>query len=111
MTRSKPSTRSPGTSVSSPEVKRKPRIPPPPRSEFASSSALGMLGSLSPAALNELLAKLETPHELAALLFDWRAWGRPTQISPAGDWRVWLLLAGRGFGKTRTGAEWVRVQV
>ena len=33
------------------------------------------------------------------------------QKLPPGDWRVWLLLAGRGFGKTRTGAEYVRAQV
>jgi phage terminase large subunit-like protein len=33
---------------------------------------------------------------------------RPNQLPPPGDWRVWLLLAGRGFGKSRTGAEWVR---
>ena len=36
---------------------------------------------------------------------------RPSQKPPAGDWRVWLLLAGRGFGKTRTGAEFVREAV
>jgi phage terminase large subunit-like protein len=29
------------------------------------------------------------------------------QREPGGDWRVWLLMAGRGYGKTRTGAEWV----
>ncbi len=69
-----------------------------------------MLGSLSRTELDERLARLTTPEDLATLLYDWRAWGRPTQISPAGDWRVWLLLAGRGFGKTRTGAEWVRIQ-
>jgi phage terminase large subunit-like protein len=69
-----------------------------------------MLASLSPAELDEKLAQLETPEDLATLLYDWRSWGRPTQISPAGDWRTWLLLAGRGFGKTRTGAEWVRIQ-
>jgi phage terminase large subunit-like protein len=34
-----------------------------------------------------------------------------SQIPPEGDWRVWLLLAGRGFGKTRTGAEFVRAMV
>ncbi len=45
------------------------------------------------------------------MLYDWSLWGRPEQIAPPGDWRVWLLLAGRGFGKTRTGAEWVRAQV
>lgn len=41
-------------------------------------------------------------------LTDWDFWRRGDQRPPAGDWRVWLLLAGRGFGKTRTGAEWVR---
>ena len=43
-----------------------------------------------------------------AVLDDWRVWARPSQLPPPGDWRVWLLLAGRGFGKTRSGAEWVR---
>ncbi len=42
------------------------------------------------------------------LLTDWAWWRREDQQPPAGDWHVWLLLAGRGFGKTRTGAEWVR---
>lgn len=37
----------------------------------------------------------------------WLAWRRREQMPPAGDWRVWLILAGRGWGKTRTGAEWV----
>jgi phage terminase large subunit-like protein len=32
----------------------------------------------------------------------------PEQLPPPGDWRIWLMLAGRGFGKTRSGAEWVR---
>src|ERR1700691_2497069 len=35
----------------------------------------------------------------------WRLQARPTQLTPDGDWLVWLLLAGRGFGKTKTGAE------
>ena len=35
----------------------------------------------------------------------WLATARPTQITPQGDWRAWLVLAGRGFGKTRLGAE------
>lgn len=42
------------------------------------------------------------------LRYIWPAWARPEQLAPAGDWLVWLLLAGRGFGKSRTGAEWVR---
>jgi len=49
--------------------------------------------------------------EVHELLRDWRFWARPNQLPPPGAWRVWLLLAGRGFGKTRTGAEWVRLQV
>ncbi len=39
-----------------------------------------------------------------------RAWSivaRPEQRPPAGDWSCWLLMAGRGFGKTRSGAEWI----
>jgi phage terminase large subunit-like protein len=37
----------------------------------------------------------------------WPAWAHDGQTAPEGDWRVWLMLAGRGFGKTRAGAEWV----
>jgi predicted phage terminase large subunit-like protein len=43
------------------------------------------------------------------LKYDWFEQGRGSQRPPAGNWRVWLLLAGRGFGKTRTGAEFVRM--
>ncbi len=39
---------------------------------------------------------------------NWAVWARPAQLPPPGDWRVWLMMAGRGFGKTRAGAEWVR---
>ncbi|MEO7247820.1 MAG: terminase family protein [Novosphingobium sp.] len=38
----------------------------------------------------------------------WTLWAHPGQIAPAGDWQTWLIMAGRGFGKTRAGAEWVR---
>lgn len=38
----------------------------------------------------------------------WHKWARPEQLAPAGDWAIWLVMAGRGFGKTRAGAEWVR---
>ncbi|MCS6987758.1 MAG: terminase family protein [Sphingomonadaceae bacterium] len=48
------------------------------------------------------------PLDLARrLLGDWKFRARPSQLPPPGDWSVWLILAGRGFGKTRTGAEWV----
>lgn len=42
--------------------------------------------------------------------YAWWFHARPNQWWPDWDWRVWLLLAGRGFGKTRTGAEWVHDQ-
>jgi predicted phage terminase large subunit-like protein len=54
------------------------------------------------------LAKL-TPEARAALNWQWRNWwARPNQIAPDGNWSTWLILAGRGFGKTRSGAEWTR---
>lgn len=40
--------------------------------------------------------------------YDWGAQARPEQLIPVGDWRIWLIMAGRGFGKTRTGAETIR---
>lgn len=68
----------------------------------------------------ELLASLPETDRIAAIkslsdsqahsiLYDWRGfWARPSQLPPPGDWRYWLLQAGRGFGKTRVGAETVR---
>ncbi len=49
------------------------------------------------------------PDERAEWEFNWPMLARPPQIAPPGDWRVWLVMAGRGFGKTRSGAEWVRL--
>ena len=46
--------------------------------------------------------------ELDRLVYDWRFWARPKQQVPDGNWFCWLVIAGRGFGKTRMGAEWVR---
>ncbi len=42
-------------------------------------------------------------------LFDF--WALPHQLPPEGSWRSWVILGGRGAGKTRAGAEWVRRQV
>jgi predicted phage terminase large subunit-like protein len=53
-----------------------------------------------------------SPDEALALTYGWRQfWARPDQVEPPGEWEVWLQLAGRGFGKTRSGAEWVREKV
>jgi phage terminase large subunit-like protein len=69
----------------------------------------GWLASLSEALRNDLIAALN-PAEAQALLYGWPYWARANQLPPNGDWRVWLLLAGRGFGKTRTGAELIRAR-
>ena len=42
------------------------------------------------------------------LIWTWRVWARAEQVEPPGDWNIWMIKAGRGWGKTRTGAEWVR---
>jgi len=60
------------------------------------------------AANPELLDGLSN-EEIAALEYDWEFWARPNQIEPPefarGEYFIWLLLAGRGFGKTRVGSE------
>jgi phage terminase large subunit-like protein len=57
-----------------------------------------------------VLAEL-SPDELAALAYHWPTWGRADQQPPEGAWRTWLLLGGRGSGKTRSAAEWVRAEI
>ena len=66
--------------------------------------------SLSQSEMAAVLAGL--PHRtLKEINRDWRNWGRDQQLPPPGnDWRSWLILGGRGAGKTRTGAEWVKAQ-
>jgi phage terminase large subunit-like protein len=49
-----------------------------------------------------------SPVMAAALLADWPVWARPEQLPPDGNWTTWLMMGGRGAGKTRAGAEWVR---
>ena len=52
-----------------------------------------------------------TQDDYASLDFDWIFWARPEQIAPRGTWDNWLIRVGRGFGKARTGAEWVRANM
>jgi phage terminase large subunit-like protein len=54
--------------------------------------------------LNELTAE-----QRLKLLYEWEFWARPNQIIPGGDWTTWLIMAGRGYGKTRVGAETCRI--
>jgi len=51
-----------------------------------------------------------TDEEAEDLLYDWSVWARPHQLPPPGEWLTWMILTGRGWGKTRTGAEWVTDQ-
>lgn len=69
------------------------------------------------ATANELrnLLRYLTPQERAEMdsllsRTPWSLIARPEQLPPAGEWSLWLILAGRGWGKTRTGAEWFRAQ-
>lgn len=60
-----------------------------------------------PARVFEML----TAEQREALPYIWRLVARPKQLAPDWRWRWWLIKAGRGFGKTRSGAEWVREKV
>ncbi len=51
---------------------------------------------------------MPTPPLPSDSAYDWDRHARDSQKIPPGDWQVWLILAGRGFGKTRTGAETIR---
>lgn len=62
------------------------------------------IASLPPAQRAAWLASLNA-NELAHLEYDWTFWARPDQIAPEGQWRIWAAIAGRGWGKTRVGAE------
>lgn len=64
-----------------------------------------------PANFHEFVAEL-SDREALELYYDWNTFARPNQIIPPGDdWTVWMILAGRGWGKTRCGAEFVRYHV
>ena len=71
---------------------------------------LPYLATLDPGLLEQLLSDL--PEADARILYerekhDWRGnWARWEQIPPDGDWRYWILVAGRGSGKTRPGSQW-----
>jgi len=58
----------------------------------------------------DVLSKLD-PKKAEELRYTWRFWARPQQIAPEGVWNTWFINAGRGFGKTRAGVEWVREKI
>lgn len=80
-------------------------LPPP-----AMRSGAAWLASAPPEMQGAFLDGL-SPNALAALPWLFEFWALPHQLPPGGDWRAWVILGGRGAGKTRAGAEWVRAQV
>ena len=68
------------------------------------------LRALPDAEVAEILKQLG-PQQSEELRYNWEFWARPEQLEPTGDWNAWLALAGRGWGKTRAGAEWVRHRI
>lgn len=72
-----------------------------------------LAGSAEPEHAIERWLAILSAGEAEFLLHDWQLWARDDQLPPAtsqggGDWTTWLILGGRGAGKTRAGAEWVR---
>jgi phage terminase large subunit-like protein len=65
------------------------------------------LAAMPAAAARRYIDGLSDP-AVQGLAHHWQFWARPEQLAPDGVWRIWLIMAGRGFGKTRAGAEWVR---
>jgi phage terminase large subunit-like protein len=85
------------------KLKAKPEAP----ARFSTLQSLATLDDLTRA---KVLGDL-TPKQLIDLRWDWEFWARDNQLAPEGEWRVFLILAGRGFGKTRSGSEWIRQRV
>lgn len=66
------------------------------------------IASLGESRRREVLTELVTTEdEWRALNHEWTFWARPDQFPPEGHWFLWLMLSGRGAGKSRAGAEWV----
>ncbi len=73
-------------------------------------SGADWIACATPQEQEEFLKGLEESTLLALpYLFDF--WALPHQLPPEGDWRTWVVMGGRGAGKTRAGAEWVRAEV
>lgn len=86
------------------------RLPDEIAALLGSADAIEALIGLDPVLQRQALAQLSAG-ALMALAGLWMIRAHPGQVPPAGRWRTWLIMAGRGFGKTRAGAEWVLQQV
>lgn len=81
------------------------------KAKARAKNSLAVSMSSRPVSVRTTLLKELSKTQAEDLQHDWRFWARPEQLPPPGDWTTWLVLAGRGFGKTRCGAEWVRASV
>ena len=70
-------------------------------------SGASLIGSAVPSVQESFLNELGEG-ELRALPYLFEFWAMPHQLPPEGAWRSWVIMGGRGAGKTRAGAEWVR---
>lgn len=70
------------------------------------AALLGELATLPDEEHARVLNSLSHP-QARELRQRWPMWQHDGQCAPPGDWRIWLIRAGRGFGKTRAGSEWV----
>ncbi len=91
-------------------LRQAPRAPGSTPMPPATRSAADWLASAPPEVAASFLQGL-SENALAALPWMFEFWAQPHQLPPEGDWRTWVCLGGRGAGKTRAGAEWVRAQV
>lgn len=73
-------------------------------------SGAAWLASATQADVDAFLAELDD-NALLALPWMFEFWALPHQLPPVGAWKSWVIMGGRGAGKTRAGAEWVRMQV
>ncbi len=73
-------------------------------------SGAAWLASATPELVDAFLGSLDD-NALLALPWIFEFWALPHQLPPAGAWKSWVIMGGRGAGKTRAGAEWVRAQV
>ena len=73
-------------------------------------SGAAWLASAAPGEVDEFLAGL-SDNALASLPWIFEFWALPHQLPPQGDWKSWVIMGGRGAGKTRAGSEWVRSKV
>src|SRR5215831_10225903 len=75
------------------------------------ASPVEILARLPPAEQAKILSRM-SPREAVNFPYAWREWwARPSQLAPPGEWSTWLVLAGRFYGKTRTGAQWIHERV